>query len=141
MTALSLRTNVSTRDDMKLASLYWSIGMAKFESENFEDAMIYLGDFVKTQDAKKVRNVEYFVALQCIGDMHQHFDNGDSARTTWSASFRAYSSSKDMVSRYPELGPMIDRRPSLLWRRERRTAAGTRNYAPDACWPALRRSE
>lgn len=69
MTALSLRTNVSTRDEMKLASLYWSIGMAKFESENFEDAMKYLGDFVKTQDAKKVRNVEYVVALQCIGDM------------------------------------------------------------------------
>ena len=110
MTALSLRTNISSRDDMRLATLYWSIGMAKFESENFEDAMKYLEDFVKMQDAKKIRNVEYVVALQCIGDMHQHFDNGDSARTAWSNSFRTYSSSKEMVSRYPELGPMLDRR-------------------------------
>lgn len=84
--------------------------MAKYELNKYEEAMNDLGDFVKVQDAKKTRNIEYAVALQVIGDIHQFLGNSDSASSAWSAAFHAYSKSKDMVISYPELGRMLERR-------------------------------
>ena len=110
MAALSLRTNLYSRDHIKVAVVLWSIGMAKYELDNYDEALKYLGDFVKIQDAKNVRNVDYVLALQVIGDIHKFLDNCESASSAWSAAFHSYSSSKDMVSRYPDLGPMLERR-------------------------------
>lgn len=110
ITALSLRTSMSPRDDLRLATVFWCLGMIKYETNSFKDAMKHLGDFVKIQDAKKIRNIEYVIALTCIGDIHQHLESTDSSSSAWSAAFHTYSSSKDLVSRYPELGPMLERR-------------------------------
>jgi hypothetical protein len=95
---------------VKVAPVYWGVGMAKFELDNYEDAMTSLGDFVKIQDANKTKNVDYVIALQVMGDLHKYFDNGDEASTAWSTAFKVYSTSKDMVSKYPDLGPMLERR-------------------------------
>lgn len=95
---------------MKVAVVFWCLGMTKYDEENYEEAMKYLGDFVKIQDAKKIRDVEYVIALQVIDDIHQFLGSDDSASSAWSSAFHTYSSSKDMVSRYPTLGPMLERR-------------------------------
>lgn len=108
--ALALRTKTYSRGHDKVAVVTWSVGMAKYELDNYDEAMKYLRDFVKIQDAKKIRNVDYVIALQVIGDIHQFLDNRDSASSAWSAAFHTYSSSKDLVSSYPVLGPMLERR-------------------------------
>jgi hypothetical protein len=108
--ALSLRTHEYSRDHVKVAPVYWGVGIAKFELDNYEEAMTSLGDFVKFQDANKTKNVDYVIALQVMGDSHKYFDNGDEASTAWSTAFKVYSSSKDMVLKYPDLGPMLERR-------------------------------
>jgi len=97
--------------------------MAKFETDNYDEAMKFLGDFVKLQDAKKNRNIDYVIALQVIGDIHQFLENNDSASSAWSAAFHTYSSSKDMVSRYPDLGSMLERRMN---------SCGEENAAPSS---------
>lgn len=78
--------------------------------DDYEEALKNLSDFVKIQDTNKKRNADYVIALQVIGDIHQFLENSESARSAWSAAFHTYSSSKEMVSRYPELGPMLERR-------------------------------
>lgn len=88
----------------------WCIGMAKFEVEQYAEALKHLSDFVKIQDVKKIRNVDYVLALQFIGDIHQFLDHKESASSAWSAAFHAYSRSKPIVSMYPDLGPMLERR-------------------------------
>jgi hypothetical protein len=95
---------------VKVAAVYWSVGMAKFELDNYEGALSSLGDFVRIQDAHKTKNVDYVIALQVMGDLYKYFDSRDEASTAWSTAFKVYSSSKDMISRYPELGPMLERR-------------------------------
>ena len=93
-----------------MAVVDWSLGLAKFELDNYEDAMSHLGDFVKMQDSTKTKNVQYVIALQIIGDVHQFFENDNAARSAWTAAFHVYSSSKDIVTKYPDLGTMLERR-------------------------------
>lgn len=113
VTVLTRFNDLQSRDNGKVAVASWNLGVIKYEMDEYEEAMKYLGEFVKIQDAKKVRNtIEYVVALQVTGDIHHFLDDSGSASSMWSAAFNTYSSSKEMVSRYPDLGPMLERRVS-----------------------------
>lgn len=95
-------------EDTKVATAYWSVGMAKFELDRYEEAKAALDSFIKIQDTNKIKNVDYVIALQVLGDIHSFYDEDDAASSSWSTAFSVYNSSKDMVARYPELGQMVE---------------------------------
>lgn len=82
-----------------------------FEFNNYDGSLDNLESFVKIQEANKAKNaVDFVLAYQLIGDIYRHFSKFDQANTAYTAAFSAFNHSKEVSTRYPGFGPILQAR-------------------------------
>ena len=97
--------------DLKTAAAYRSLGFIHFEIANYDEALDNLEHFIHIKEAKKVKNtVEYILGLQLAGDIYKYFMKTDDASSAYSAAFHTYSHNRDLKKRYPQFGPVLEKR-------------------------------
>lgn len=98
-------------DHIKTGAAFRSLGLLQYEAKNYDEALEYLGTFVKIQDSNKVKNTaDYVLALQLIGDINRHNGRNDEASSAFASANHAFSYSKEVAKKYPGFRQILERR-------------------------------
>jgi tetratricopeptide (TPR) repeat protein len=101
-------------DDIKTGNASRSLGLAKFLSNEGDEAMSYLHEFVRvceTNGEKYSTRIDYFVlTLMLLGDIYEAKEEIEEASKVWSVAREIYKENKLVGAEVPALVGMVDRR-------------------------------
>ena len=109
--ALKSRTELLGRDDPVTAQASRSMGIVKYMLKSYAEARIYLSDFIRVMDVvKNVETIDYIIALQVLGELHEAEGRVDDARKSWTLAQAILQRSSNSSKKLPELEELISLR-------------------------------
>eukprot|EP00934_Nitzschia_sp_Nitz4_P003716 Nitzschia sp. Nitz4//scaffold2_size372955//76566//81071//NITZ4_000380-RA/size372955-snap-gene-0.68-mRNA-1//-1//CDS//3329546647//3706//frame0 len=112
--ALRLRTERLGKDHRSTATASRSLGIAKYMSQSFAEARIYLGDFVRvsevTQEAIGASSIDYILALFLLAEVNKSENRIMEAKHYWGKAKSALLDNSEAMERYPDLEGMLSHR-------------------------------
>jgi tetratricopeptide (TPR) repeat protein len=111
--ALKIAKKLLGDDHIKTGAAFRSLGLLQYEAKNYDEALEYLGTFIKIQDSNKVKNTaDYVLALQLIGDINRYNGRNDEASSAFASANHAFSHSKEVAKKYSGFQQILERRLS-----------------------------